>query len=94
MKPCRYRSNPSWTAALSTFATSRLARTSAGASSPMASPSAVSSSGVRREWRPRPPHTCSPSSPATGASPRLSAPTTLVVMPDECQSIPMTAPND
>ena len=41
MKPCRYRSKPSWTAALSTFATSRLARTSAGASSPMRSPSAV-----------------------------------------------------
>ena len=29
-----------------------------------------------------------------GARPRLSAPITLVVMPDECQSIPITAPND
>ena len=28
------------------------------------------------------------------ASPRFSAPMTLVVMPDECQSMPMTAPND
>ena len=27
-------------------------------------------------------------------SPRLSAPITLVVMPEECQSMPMTAPND
>jgi hypothetical protein len=26
------------------------------------------------------------------AKPRLSAPMTLVVMPEECQSIPMTAP--
>ena len=25
---------------------------------------------------------------------RLRAPITLVVMPDECQSMPMTAPND
>ena len=29
-----------------------------------------------------------------GASPRFSAPITLVVIPDECQSIPITAPND
>jgi hypothetical protein len=27
-------------------------------------------------------------------APRLRAPMTLVVMPEECQSIPMTAPND
>ena len=31
---------------------------------------------------------------ASGASPRLSAPITLVVMPEECQSMPITAPND
>jgi hypothetical protein len=35
-----------------------------------------------------------PSSPAMGARPRLSAPMTLVVMLEECQSIPITAPND
>lgn len=29
-----------------------------------------------------------------GLSPPFSAPMTLVVMPDECQSIPITAPND
>jgi hypothetical protein len=27
-------------------------------------------------------------------SPRFSAPMTLVVMPEECQSMPITAPND
>jgi hypothetical protein len=35
-----------------------------------------------------------PSSFRSGVSPRLSAPMTLVVMPEECQSIPMTAPKD
>jgi hypothetical protein len=35
-----------------------------------------------------------PSSPDKGARPRFSAPMTLVVMPDECQSMPITAPND
>jgi len=34
-----------------------------------------------------------PSSVRTGARPRFNAPMTLVVMPEECQSIPMTAPN-
>jgi hypothetical protein len=29
-----------------------------------------------------------------GASPRFSAPITLVVTPEECQSIPITAPKD
>ena len=29
-----------------------------------------------------------------GARPRLQPPITLVVIPDECQSIPITAPND
>src|SRR5208282_2003555 len=50
----------------------------------------VNSSGVWRECRPRPPQTWMPSSPESGASPRLSAPITLVVTPEECQSIPMT----
>jgi hypothetical protein len=49
---------------------------------------------VAREWRPRPPQTLMPSSPARGLRPRFSAPMTLVVIPDECQSIPITAPND
>jgi hypothetical protein len=35
-----------------------------------------------------------PSSADNGFRPRFSAPTTLVVMPEECQSIPITAPND
>jgi hypothetical protein len=34
------------------------------------------------------------SSCCNGPRPRLRAPMTLVVMPDECQSIPITAPND
>ena len=38
-------------------------------------------------------HGC-PSSPDSGSRPRFSAPITLVVMPEECQSMPMTAPND
>ncbi len=61
---------------------------------PTRSPIAISSSGVLRECLPRPPQTWRPSSPASGASPRFSAPITLVVMPDECQSMPITAPND
>jgi hypothetical protein len=48
--------------------------------------------GVCREYLPRPPQTWTPSSFCSGVSPRLSAPMTLVVMPEECQSIPMTAP--
>src|SRR5512143_3071004 len=35
-----------------------------------------------------------PSSPDKGVRPRLRAPMTLVVIPEECQSIPITAPND
>ena len=31
---------------------------------------------------------------ASGFRPRFNAPITLVVMPEECQSIPITAPND
>ena len=34
-----------------------------------------------------------PSSCARGLSPRLSAPITDVVMPDECQSMPITEPS-
>jgi len=34
-----------------------------------------------------------PSSAARGASPRLRAPMTEVVIPEECQSIPITEPN-
>jgi hypothetical protein len=30
----------------------------------------------------------------SGAKPRFSAPSTLVVIPEECQSIPITAPKD
>lgn len=41
-----------------------------------------------------PPHTCSPNSPASGFRPRFNAPMTLVVMPEECQSMPMIVPND
>jgi hypothetical protein len=43
---------------------------------------------------PRPPQTWTPSSPPSGVRPRFSAPMTLVVIPEECQSMPMTAPND
>ena len=53
-----------------------------------------SSCGVLRECLPRPPQTWMPSSPASGVRPRFSAPMTLVVMPEECQSMPITAPND
>ena len=34
-----------------------------------------------------------PSSPARGFNPRFKAPNTDVVIPDECQSIPMTQPS-
>ena len=81
-------------AALSTFATSRLTLASAAPSIPTRSPIAVSSNGVLRDCLPRPPQTWIPSSPESGSSPRFSAPITLVVMPEECQSMPMTAPND
>ena len=57
-------------------------------------PDPMSSLGVCREYLPRPPQTWTPSSFCSGVSPRWSAPMTLVVMPDECQSIPMTAPKD
>ena len=40
------------------------------------------------------PQTWMPSSPAKGLRPRFSAPMTLVVIPEECQSIPITVPND
>ena len=51
-----------------------------------------SSSGVRRDWRPRPPQMKRPSSCARGLRPRLSALITDVVMPEECQSMPITDP--
>jgi class 3 adenylate cyclase len=54
----------------------------------------TSSCGVCREYLPRPPQTWMPSSFSRGANPRFSAPITLVVMPEECQSMPITAPND
>ncbi len=52
--------------------------------------------GVRRAscanaGRGRRKHECR-ARPCNGARPRFSAPMTLVVMPDECQSIPITAP--
>src|SRR5215211_4239246 len=43
---------------------------------------------------PRPPQTWMPSSFSSGLRPRFSAPMTLVVMPEECQSMPITAPKD
>ena len=53
-----------------------------------------SSSGVRLEYFPLPPQTQIPSSFARGFSPRFKAYITLVVIPEECQSMPITAPND
>src|SRR6476619_7081575 len=84
----------STTAALSTLATSRLVLANSAPSKPTFSPIKASSGGVCRENRPRPPHTWMPSSSCSGARPRFKAPITLVVIPDECQSMPMTAPND
>jgi hypothetical protein len=52
-----------------------------------ADPMSWSSSGVRRERALRPPHTWMPSAPESGPRPRFSTPTTLVAMPEECQSI-------
>jgi hypothetical protein len=57
-------------------------------------PIATSSRGVCRECLPRPPQTWIPSSFESGAKPRFKAPITLVVMPEECQSMPITAPKD
>src|SRR6202040_3377484 len=94
MNPCRYSWNPSCTAALSTLATKRLAVASAVPSKPTRSPISTSSCGVCREYFPRPPQTWIPSSRSNGVSPRFNAPMTLVVIPEECQSMPMTAPND
>jgi hypothetical protein len=67
---------------------------SAAPSNPTRSPIATSSCGVRLECLPRPPQTRTPSSPARGAKPRFNAPMTLVVIPEECQSMPITAPKD
>ncbi len=49
-----------------------------------------SSCGVLRENLPRPPQMYMPSSSARVARPRFSAPMTEVVIPDECQSMPIT----
>lgn len=50
------------------------------------------SAGVWREYFPRPPQMYMPRSFARGFSPLLRAYITDVVMPELCQSIPMTAP--
>jgi hypothetical protein len=52
-------------------------------------PRAGSTAKTSRARRKRGPSSCS-----SGASPRFNAPMTLVVMPEECQSMPITAPND
>src|SRR5215470_4971436 len=93
-KPWRYSEKPSCTATLSTLATRRLVAASASPSTPRVSPSAMSSPGVFRDCLPRPPQTKRPISRAIGARPRFSAPRTLVVIPDECQSMPITQPSD
>src|SRR5581483_5979504 len=53
---------------------------------------ARNSSGVRRECFPRPPQTINPSSENRVLRPRFNAPMTDVVIPEECQSMPITAP--
>src|SRR5438309_1047299 len=68
-KPCRYRSKSSCTKALSTLATRRLVRASAAPSTPVRSPNCISSAGVLREWRPRPPQTVIPRSRSRPARP-------------------------
>ena len=80
-------------ALLSTRAARRLVRASESPSRLTRPATSRNSSGVRRECLPRPPHTKIPSSAARGLRPRLSAPITEVVTPDECQSIPITLPN-
>jgi|HubBroStandDraft_6_1064221.scaffolds.fasta_scaffold28961_5 hypothetical protein len=57
-------------------------------------PISISSCGVCREYFLRPPQTWIPISYSNGASPRFNAPMTLVVIPEECQSMPIMAPND
>src|SRR4051794_904463 len=75
-------------------AVSRLTRTSASPSKLFVSAICRNSAGVLRECRPRPPQIWMPSSPARGLRPRLRAPITDVVIPDECQSMPITLPSD
>ena len=58
------------------------------------SPTRAQLVGRAARLAPAPPHTYKPSSRPPGASPRLSAPSTLVVIPEECQSIPITQPSD
>ena len=50
--------------------------------------------GVCSEFLPRLPQTWMPSSSGSGVSPRFNAPRTLIVIPEECQSMPITAPKD
>ena len=71
---------------------SRLVRASVFPSTPVRSPNCFSSFGVSREWRPRPPQITIPRS-KRALIPRFNAPITDVVIPEECQSIPMTQPN-
>ena len=52
-----------------------------------------SSWGVLRDCLPRPPQMYTPSSWARGLRPRFNAPITEVVMPEECQSMPITDPS-
>ena len=51
------------------------------------------SPGVLRDTPPLPPATTSPDSCSSPRSPSLSAPQTVVVTPELCQSKPRTAPN-
>ena len=92
--PCRERSKPSWTAALSSLATPW--------------PTPRHPDRPDHQWRQA--LVASVASGASGCRarrrheyqvlqtevvrPRFSAPMTLVVIPEECQSIPITAPND
>lgn len=67
---------------------SRLVRASVFPSTPVRSPNCFSSFGVSREWRPRPPQITIPRS-KRALIPRFNAPITDVVIPEECQSIPI-----
>lgn len=92
-KECRYKLKPSCTHVLSILALSFDARTRGRGSRPVRSPTRVSSDGVLSECLPRPPQTYRPRCGEIGLMARLSAPMTLVVIPEECQSMPMTHPS-
>src|SRR5436853_202906 len=70
-----------------------LARTSESPLRLLRSAYEFNSAGVWRECRPLPPQTYTPNSDSRGFRPLLSAPKTEVVMPEECQSIPITQPS-